>query len=177
MKTTAAELACIRLTGLYVAEKCDACRRVLNQAFRYTIAGRPEIYCSGLCRDAAFFGNRREAEQLARPGKCAHCGGSLSGKRGALYCDDACRKAHSRKRQASRDGATRKIADTGLIQSITCKDANRQLRQSLVPTVSAALRGTERDSTTGKVSESGLKPVSKSENGTGRLLPKWLQGF
>jgi hypothetical protein len=134
VKVTAAELARIRLLGLYVTEKCDACRTVLNQTVRYTVAGRQQVYCSAICRDTAFFGDRREAEKLATPGKCAHCGGSLNRrKRGAIYCGDACWKAHARKAQVVRDGATRKIADTDLIHSITCKDANRRLGQSPGP--------------------------------------------
>src|ERR1043165_338599 len=133
MRTTAAELAYICLTGLDITERCDACRKVLNQTARYTIAGMQQVFCSALCRDTAFFGNPREAEKLARPGTCAYCGGSLGGKkRGAIYCDDACRKAHSRKVEVVRDVATRKIADTGLIQSVTYKDANCRLGQSLI---------------------------------------------
>jgi len=134
MRITATELAYVRLIGLYVTQKCDGCGKLLNQTIHYTIAGRPQVYCSALCRDTAFFGNRHEAEKLARPGKCTYCGGSLSGKkRGALYCDDACRKAHARKTQAPHNAVTRKIADTNLVQSIAYKDANRRLGQSLCP--------------------------------------------
>jgi hypothetical protein len=100
MKLTAAELACARAQGLYITEKCDGCGKPLNQALRHTITGRPEIYCSAPCRDNAFFGDRHEAKKQATPGKCAYCSGSLKGKkRGALYCDDACRVRHSRVRE------------------------------------------------------------------------------
>ena len=42
MKLTAAELAYVGSQGLYITEKCDGCGKLLNQAFRYTIAGKPE---------------------------------------------------------------------------------------------------------------------------------------
>lgn len=56
MKLTAAELACVRSQGHYLSEKCDGCRKLLNQALRYTIAGKHELYCSAACRELAFFG-------------------------------------------------------------------------------------------------------------------------
>jgi hypothetical protein len=100
MELSATELAHVRSQGLYLTEKCDGCGKPLNQALRYTIAGRPEVYCSAPCRDNAFFGDRHEAKKRATPGKCAYCSGSLKGKkRGALYCDDACRMRHSRVRE------------------------------------------------------------------------------
>jgi hypothetical protein len=81
MKLTPAELAQVRAHGLYLTEKCDGCGKLLNQTFRYTIAGKPEVYCSAACRDSAFFGDRGEGKKHATPGKCAHCGGSLKGKK------------------------------------------------------------------------------------------------
>ncbi len=100
MKLTATELACLRSQGLYITQKCDGCRKLLNQTVHYMIAGRPELYCSATCRDTAFFTDRNEAKKRATPGKCAYCGGSLQGKkRGSIFCDDACRKAQSRKIQ------------------------------------------------------------------------------
>ena len=97
MKLTAPELAYVCAQGLYVTEKCDGCGRLLNQTFRHTIAGKPEVYCSAACRDLLFFGNCKEATKRATPGKCAYCGGSLKGKkRDSIFCVDACRKAHSR---------------------------------------------------------------------------------
>ena len=93
MKLTTAELTYVRSQGLYVTEKCDGCGRLLNQTFRYTIAGKPEAYCSAACRDLVFFGDRREARKHSTPGKCAYCGATLEGKRrGALYCDEVCKK-------------------------------------------------------------------------------------
>ena len=56
MKLTARELAYVRSQGLYITEKCDACGKLLNRSFRYTITGKPEVYCTGVCRDLVFFG-------------------------------------------------------------------------------------------------------------------------
>jgi hypothetical protein len=100
MKLTAAEIAYVHSVGLYLTERCDGCGKLLNQTFRYTIAGRREVYCSTVCRDTALFSDRHEVKKRATPGKCADCGGRLKGKkRGSIFCDDACRKAHSCKIQ------------------------------------------------------------------------------
>jgi len=97
MKLTPAELAYVRAQGLYITERCDRCGTLLNQSLRYTIAGKPEVYCSAACRDLAFFGNPQEAEKHSTPGKCVYCGGTLEGKRrGALYCDEICKKRAAR---------------------------------------------------------------------------------
>jgi hypothetical protein len=85
MKLTATELVSVRAQGLYITDKGDGCRKLLNQTFRYTIAGEPEVYCSAGCRDLAFFGDTREAKKRSTPGKCVCCGATLERKRrGAL---------------------------------------------------------------------------------------------
>ena len=128
MKTTAAELACVRLMGLYITQKCDACGKLLNRAIRYTIPGRPEVYCSGICRDSAFFRDRREAQKFSSPGRCAFCSGDLNRKkRGALFCDETCRKRFSRRKQSASTGELResrpalplnqRLADAKLLES------------------------------------------------------------
>lgn len=102
MKLTTSGLTYVRAQGLQVWEKCDSCGKVLNQTVRYTITGKPEVYCSAVCRDSVFFGDPHEVMKRATPEKCAYCGGSLNGKkRGSIFCDDACRKARSRKIQRS----------------------------------------------------------------------------
>ena len=102
MKLNATELALVRSQGLYITEKCGACGKLLNQAHRYTIAGKPGLYCSAVCRDTVFFRDRKEAKKHSTPGKCLYCGASLVGKkRDAVFCDDTCRKAHSRKDERS----------------------------------------------------------------------------
>jgi len=98
MKLSPAELAYTRSQGLYITEKCDACGKLLNQTLRYTIAGKLEVYCSALCRDGVFFGDLHQAIKHSTPGKCIYCGGDLTGKRrGALYCDETCKKRFARK--------------------------------------------------------------------------------
>ena len=100
MNLTPTELAYVQSRGLYLSEKCDGCGKLLNQAIRYTIAGKPQVYCSAACRDSAFFGDRYQARKHSSPGKCANCGAPLKGKRrGALYCDEICKKRLGRMRQ------------------------------------------------------------------------------
>ena len=97
MRLTVAELASVRALGLFVTEKCDGCGKLLNQTFRYTIAGRSQAFCSAMCRDSAVYVDRREARKHSTPGKCVYCGGSLKGKRrGTLYCDEICKKRMAR---------------------------------------------------------------------------------
>jgi hypothetical protein len=98
MKLTSAELAYVRSQGLYITDKCDGCGKVLNQTVRWTITGKPEVYCSAKCRDLVFFEERREARKRVNSGKCGYCGASLQGKRrGAFYCDHLCQiRAHRR---------------------------------------------------------------------------------
>ena len=112
MKLTVSELAYVRSQGLYLTEKCDGCGKLLNQALRYTITGKPEVYCSAVCRELAFFADRREAKKHASPGRCANCGAKLDGKRrGALYCDEICKKRVARQRQR-RSTAEARISGT-----------------------------------------------------------------
>lgn len=97
MKLTTEESGYVRSKGLYITEKCDACGKLLNQSSRYTIGGKPGVYCSAGCRDLAFFEDTREAQKHSTPGKCVYCGGILEGKRrGALYCDEICKKRATR---------------------------------------------------------------------------------
>jgi hypothetical protein len=111
MKVSAAELAYVRAQGLHITEKCDGCGKLLNQTIRYTIAGKPEIYCSAGCRDLAFFRDHREAKKHSTPGKCVYCGATLKGKRrGALYCDETCKKRAAR---AERSHSTAQPQITG----------------------------------------------------------------
>jgi hypothetical protein len=102
MKLTPAELAYVRAQGLHITDRCNGCGRLLNQTVQYTITGRREVYCSALCRDTAFFGDRHEAKKRATPGKCVYCGATLEKKkrRGALYCGEKCKKRAARSGRA-----------------------------------------------------------------------------
>lgn len=37
---TIAELMAAKQRGLYITEKCDGCGKLLNQTFRYAVAGK-----------------------------------------------------------------------------------------------------------------------------------------
>jgi len=109
VKLTPAELAYVRSQGLYITEKCDGCGKLLNQSVRWTITGRPEVYCSAECRDLAFFEDRREESKGAGERRCANCGASLqTKKRGAVYCDDVCRKRATRTNTCTTTGKVEK---------------------------------------------------------------------
>jgi hypothetical protein len=98
MKLTTTELSVLRSQGAFITERCDLCGKVLNQSWRYTVAGRPEVFCSALCRDTRFFSEARAARKYATPGRCAYCGADLVGKkRGSLFCNDLCRKTFARR--------------------------------------------------------------------------------
>ena len=82
MLLTEAERALLRERRIVVFEKCDTCRKPILESFTWTFAGKPEVYCSQLCRDG-----------VARtPGKCEWCGASLEEKkRGTKFCAKKCR--------------------------------------------------------------------------------------
>jgi hypothetical protein len=74
--------------GSYILELCSLCGKGIGP-IRFTRRGDSGAWCSRECRD----GNEAHA-----PGTCRGCGARLpEGKRrGATFCDDACRKAHAR---------------------------------------------------------------------------------
>jgi hypothetical protein len=79
--------------GVYVTEACERCGKILGP-IRFTRHGEPGEWCSRECRDGA---------KAQEPGHCQYCKAKLpQGKRrGAFFCDDACRKA-SRRQQAAK---------------------------------------------------------------------------
>jgi hypothetical protein len=113
MEISAPELAYVRAQGLYITEKCDGCGKLLNQTVRYTIASRPEVYCSVLCRDQVFFGEKYRA-QKAKPDaatKCGFCGGTIHGKRGDLvFCSSRCKQANWRAARKTQESAVSRNA-------------------------------------------------------------------
>jgi hypothetical protein len=74
--------------GVYAREICEKCRAILG-AVRFTRKCEAGEWCSRECRDG---------EKAHEPRTCKGCRAKLvNGKRrGASYCDDACRKAHER---------------------------------------------------------------------------------
>ena len=156
MEISAPELAYVRSQGLYLTQKCDGCGKLLNQTVTYTIAGRREVYCSPICRDNAFFGDRHEAKKRATPGKCAYCGGSLKGKkRGALYCDDVCRMRHTRVRE---------------------RTATRQVEKSRTPIQSNQAIGDGKTVDQGNCITAGPHPLRNARGGAGDKLRSPVEG-
>lgn len=74
--------------GCYVTEACDKCGQILGPV-RYTRQGQLGEWCSRQCRDGA---------EAHAPRTCKHCKARLpeNKRRGAAFCDDACRKASQR---------------------------------------------------------------------------------
>ena len=62
MKLSIQELSYIRSTGLYITEKCDSCKKLLNQTVRYTQKDSPGVYCSATCRDGTIYWKKASAE-------------------------------------------------------------------------------------------------------------------
>lgn len=109
MNLTPTELAFIRHLGLYISEKCDGCGKLLNQTVRYTIAGRPEAYCSSLCRDRLFFGEKYRARKAKSDAgsRCAFCGSAIHGRRGdSVFCSSRCKQANWRAARKTQESAT-----------------------------------------------------------------------
>lgn len=91
MKVTTAQ-SCLLLEKYwcYVREACDKCGQILGPV-RFTQQDSKGEWCSRKCRDGS---------EAREPGRCKACNARLpEGKRrGARYCDDACRKAATRSR-------------------------------------------------------------------------------
>jgi endogenous inhibitor of DNA gyrase (YacG/DUF329 family) len=142
VKLTPTELAYVRSQGLYITEKCDECGKLLNQTVRYTITGKPEVYCSAECRDKVFFADSEEAKKRPASRVCAVCGISLQDyNRGALYCSNRCRMRDTRKQNA----ATPKIAHNDLAESTTSGPQKGRPIRSPVQTESNAVIGAKRE--------------------------------
>jgi hypothetical protein len=90
--------------GMFAREICDKCGQILGPA-RFTRKDEKRVWCSRECRDGA---NARE------PKTCGHCRARLpDGKRhGAVFCDDACRKAFQRQNGTLRTSARPKLSRT-----------------------------------------------------------------
>jgi hypothetical protein len=89
--------------GNYVTEACDRCGQLLGPVC-FTRKVEPGVWCSRQCRDGA---------DAQVPGTCKTCKARLpEGKRrGAMYCDDACKQAAHRKTDV-RTSETAKLSVT-----------------------------------------------------------------
>jgi hypothetical protein len=90
--------------GSFITEICDACGKGIGP-IRFTRRGDSEVWCSRECRDGA---DARE------PGTCRLCRSRLpeAKKRGALFCDDACRKAAQRENGKQQTPRTPELSRT-----------------------------------------------------------------
>ena len=90
--------------GVYAHEICDKCGTVLG-AVRFTRRDDAGVWCSRNCRDEA---------DAHEPKTCRHCKAKLpeDKRRGAAFCDDACRKACQRRNGTLRTSATLKLSRT-----------------------------------------------------------------
>ena len=82
--------------GVFSREACDLCGQILGHV-RFTRQRESGVWCSRQCRDGI---------EAREPGSCRQCRAKLpDGKRrGAVFCDDACRKAF--RRQNDNPGAS-----------------------------------------------------------------------
>ena len=74
--------------GSYIREVCDKCGNGIGSVC-YTRMGETGMWCSRQCRDGV---------EAREPRTCKHCKARLpeNKRRGAAFCDDACRKASKR---------------------------------------------------------------------------------
>jgi hypothetical protein len=102
--TTQQAYALLEKHGSYITEICDACGQGIGPV-RYTRRGDSGVWCSRECRDG------KEARQ---PGTCQHCRASLPERkrRGAAFCDDACRQAARRSKPTVQTAKPRELSVT-----------------------------------------------------------------
>jgi hypothetical protein len=107
--------------GVYVAEVCDKCGKILGP-IRFTRCGQTGEWCSKRCRD----GFER------KPGTCFGCGVPLNGKRkGSVFCSDVCRKRF--RVEAIRIIAERSVQNSGLTDGISSSRYVRGLKLGKFP--------------------------------------------
>jgi hypothetical protein len=88
----------------YVSEACDRCGQILGTV-RFTRKGESGEWCSRQCRDGV---------EAREPRTCRHCRARLpEGKRrGAAFCDDACKQAAHRTKPITQKSGTAKLSVT-----------------------------------------------------------------
>ena len=105
MRISEEQLNSVRQFGLHVTERCDACGRLLNQAFRYMRPGHTEVWCSEACQDKAMGWNRAQRKSRDRPAfrlkVCQRTGCAKkfrATRQDARFCSARCRQWDRRKR-------------------------------------------------------------------------------
>jgi hypothetical protein len=120
----------LRERGVYVTEACDRCGRVLGPV-RYMKAGDSGAWCSRQCRDGA---------HAHVPGTCRACGARLpEGKRrGAKYCEGACKQSAHRSRADVRPSETPRLSVTDASICAVFSSSERAVRPAGHPRANRA---------------------------------------
>jgi len=102
--TTEQSYALLEKRGCYASQACDKCGQILGPV-RFARRNDSGAWCSRDCRDGA---------AAHAPGTCKTCKAQLpEGKRrGAMYCDDACKQAAYRSKADARLSETPKLSVT-----------------------------------------------------------------
>jgi hypothetical protein len=105
MRLTAEQsYALLEKYGCYITEACDKCGQILG-AVRYTRQGQLGEWCSRQCRDGI---------EAREPKTCKNCKARLpeNKRRGAAFCDDACKQAAHRTKPITQKSGTAKLSVT-----------------------------------------------------------------
>ena len=102
--TTEQSYALLEKRGCYASQACDKCGQILGPV-RFARRNDSGAWCSRDCRDGA---------AAHAQGTCKTCKAQLpEGKRrGAMYCDDACKQAAYRSKADARLSETPKLSVT-----------------------------------------------------------------
>src|SRR5215472_11294370 len=86
--------------GVSSREACDECGQILGPV-RYTRQGQLGEWCSRQCRDGI---------EAREPRTCKHCKARIpeNKRRGAAFCDDACKQAAHRTKPITQKSGTAK---------------------------------------------------------------------
>ncbi len=89
---------------IYVTEACDHCGQLLGP-IRFTRKDESGVWCSRECRDG---------KETHAPGTCKHCHATLpkNQRRGASYCDHACKQAAYRSKTDTKPVLDAKLSVT-----------------------------------------------------------------
>jgi hypothetical protein len=105
MKLTARQsYALLEKHGCYITEICEACGKGIGPV-RFTRRGDSGVWCSGECRDG---------KERRQPATCRHCRAVLpkAKRRGAVFCDDACKQAAYRSKPVLQSPRKAKLSVT-----------------------------------------------------------------
>ena len=130
--TTEQSYALLEKRGCYACEACDKCGQILGRV-RFARRDDSGTWCSRECRNGA---------AAHAPGTCKTCKAQLpEGKRrGAIYCDDACKQAAYRSKADARLSETPKLSVTKASIYAAFSSGNRAVRGAGYPASDRAPR-------------------------------------